>query len=125
MTVFESVSLAVGIAGALAALVALPTFVLMWIQATGEQKEHFRQFWAKLGQKAYRGWVYLSCVILVSTGVWKIIEFSTSTQPLTRIDIVLYSMNLISLIVFSVISLITIVAFQVMDQKKRVVAETR
>ncbi|MGX1184761.1 putative membrane protein [Pseudomonas sp. F-14 TE3623] len=118
MTGFELVSLAVGVAGVLAGLVAVPAFVLMWTQATEDQKERFRRFWAKLGQKAYRVWVYLSCAVLVATGVGKVAQFATNSAPMTRLDVLLLLMNLMSLTVFSVVSLVVIVGFQLTDKKK-------
>jgi len=122
MTGFELVSLAVSVAGVLAGLVAVPAFVLMWIQATEEQKKRFRRFWAKLGQKAYRVWVYLSCAILVATGIGKVTQFATNVEPMTRPDVLLLLMNLMSLTVFSVMSLIVIVNFQLTDKKKSALA---
>ena len=122
MTGFELVSLAVGVAGVLAGLVAVPAFVLMWIQASEDQKKRFRRFWAKLGQKAYRIWVYLSCAVLVATGVGKVTQFATSVEPMTRPDVLLLLMNLMSLTVFSVISLVVVVGFQLTDKKKSALA---
>jgi hypothetical protein len=122
MTSFELVSLAVGVAGVLAGFVAIPAFALMWIQASEDHKKRFRRFWAKLGQKAYRIWVYLSCAVLVATGVGKVTQFATSVEPMTRPDVLLLLMNLMSLTVFSVMSLIVIVSFQLTDKKKSALA---
>lgn len=123
MTGFELVSLAVGVAGVLAGLVAVPAFVLMWMQATEEQKKRFQRFWTKLGQKAYRVWVYFSCAILVATGIGKVTQFATSAEPMTRADVLLLLMNLMSLTVFSVISLVVVVSFQLTDKNKSILAQ--
>ncbi|VVP53101.1 hypothetical protein [Pseudomonas fluorescens] len=122
MTSFELVSLAVGVAGVLVGFVAVPAFALMWIQASEYHKKRFRKFWAKLGQKAYRIWVYLSCAVLVATGVGKVTQFATSVEPMTRPDVLLLLMNLISLTVFSVMSLIVVVNFHLIDKKKSALA---
>ena len=125
MTGFESVSLAVAVVGVLVALVALPTFVLMWIQATDEQRERFRKFWMKIGARAYRGWAYVSCFILVASGVERVTGFVTSSAPITRLDIFLLLLNLMSLTVFSVASLIMIVGFRLTDLKQKALLQNK
>lgn len=117
MTGFEVVSLVVGIVGVLAGSFAIPAFALMWSQSTEEHKQRYRQLWARLGQKMYRGWVYLSCAALVATGVAKVVEFVTSSDPITRLDIFLLLVNLMSLAVFSGVSLVLFVHFQLMDKR--------
>ncbi|MCU7647140.1 hypothetical protein [Pseudomonas piscis] len=118
MRAFDLISIVISITGLLIAFVALPAFVLAWAQASDEAKEKFRRFWAWVGHKLYRGWVYFSCLVLVSTGVWKMVEFVISNDPMTRLDVFLLMMNFMSLIVFTVISLSVIVFFQLEDKKK-------
>ena len=118
MTGFELVSLAVAVTALLVATVGIPGFILMWATASDEQKAEFWRLVAKLRQKAYRWWVYISCAVLVGTGVGKVTEFVTSSEPMTRVDVFLLLMNLMSLTVFSVTSLLVIVLFQLEDRKK-------
>lgn len=125
MTGFESVSLAVAVVGVLVALVAVPAFVLMWIQATDEQRERFRKFWKKIGARAYRGWAYVSCLILVASGVERVTAFVTSSAPITRLDIFLLLLNLMSLMVFSVASLIMFVGFRLTDLKQKALLQNK
>jgi ABC-type maltose transport system permease subunit len=118
MTGFEMVSLVIGVAGLIVGSVALPTFVLTWSQASDDQKAKFWGVITKLRKKAYRGWVWVSCAVLVITGIGKVADFVTSSEPMTRLDVFLLLMNLMSLIVFTVTSLILFVIFRLEDKKK-------
>ncbi|MNI57271.1 hypothetical protein D3C73_1123240 [compost metagenome] len=124
MSAFDVISLAVAIAGLLVAFVGVPAFVLAWSQASDEAKDKYRMFWAWVGQKLYRGWTYFSCLVLVSTGIWKLAEFVTSDEPLTRLDVFLLLMNFMSLTVFTVSSLAVIVFFQIEDRKRSTLLAT-
>lgn len=118
MNAFDVISLAVAIAGLLIAFIGVPAFVLAWSQASDEAKDKYRMFWTWVGHKLYRGWTYFSCLVLVSTGIWKVAEFVTSDEPLKRLDVFLLLMNFMSLTVFTVASLAVIVFFQIEDKKR-------
>ena len=118
MSAFNLLSIVFSVTGLLLAFVAVPTFVLAWAQASEEAKEKCREIWSWVRRKIYRGWVYFSCFVLVATGVWKMVEFVISSEPLTRLDVFLLLMNFMSLGVFSVASVAVIVMFQLEDKKK-------
>lgn len=118
MSAFDLLSIAFTVTGLLFGFVAVPAFVLAWVQASDEAKEKCRAIWAWIRHKIYRGWVYFSCFVLVATGVWKMVEFITSNEPMTRIDVFLLLMNFMSLGVFSVVSLAVVVMFQLEDKNK-------
>jgi hypothetical protein len=118
MTGLELVSLVIGVTGLVVGGVAIPAFILAWSQATDEHKQRFWSFIAKLRKKAYRGWVYVSCAVLVATGVGKVASFVTSSEPMTRFDVFMLLMNLMSLTVFSAASLALFVIFKLEDKKK-------
>ena len=118
MSAVQLLSFGFTVIGLLFGFVAVPTFVLAWAQATDEAKDKCRAIWAWIRQKIYRGWVYFSCFVLVATGVWKMVEFITSSEPMTRLDVFLLLTNFMSLGVFSVSSLVLILLFQLEDKKK-------
>jgi len=118
MTGFELVSLVIAVTGSVVGAVAIPAFILAWSQAKDEHKEKFWRVIASLRKKAYRFWVYVSCAALVATGVGKVAEFVTSPEPMTRFDVFMLLMNLMSLTVFSAVSLTLFVVFQLEDKKK-------
>jgi hypothetical protein len=118
MTGFELVSVAVAVAGVVVGFFAVPAFILMWAQSTEAHKASFWRLVAKLRRKAYRGWVYVSCLVLVATGVIKVVGFATSSEPLTRIDVLLLLLNVMSFFVFLAVSILLFVYFQIEDKKK-------
>ena len=118
MSAFNLLSIVFSVTGLVFAFVAVPAFVLAWAQASEEAKEKCRGIWSWIRHKVYRGWVYFSCFVLVATGVWKMVEFVISSEPMTRLNVFLLLMNFMSLGVFSVASLAVIVMFQLEDRKK-------
>ena len=118
MSAFDLLSLVISVASLLVTVIGVPGFVLAWAQASDEAKNKFRNTWAWIRRKIYKGWVYFSCFVLVATGVGKMVEFITSSEPMTRFDVFLLLMNFMSLGVFSLISLAVIVMFQLEDKKK-------
>ncbi len=118
MNPLDLLSVVIGAISLLLTVIGVPAFVLAWVQASDEAKEKFRSVWTWIRRKVYRGWVYLSCFVLVATGIWKMVEFVISSEPMTRLDVFLLLMNFMSLGVFTVASLAVIVMFQLEDKKQ-------
>ncbi|MCK3846631.1 hypothetical protein [Pseudomonas sp. W15Feb34] len=118
MNPLDLLSVVIGAISLLLTVIGVPGFVLAWVQASDEAKEKFRSVWAWIRCKVYRGWVYVSCFVLVATGIWKMVKFVISSEPMTRLDVFLLLMNFMSLGVFTVASLAVIVMFQVEDKKQ-------
>ncbi|KRP62632.1 hypothetical protein [Pseudomonas orientalis] len=118
MNPLDLLSVVIGAISLLITVIGVPGFVLAWVQASDEAKEKFRSVWTWIRRKVYRGWVYFSCFVLVATGIWKMVEFVISSEPMTRLDFFLLLMNFMSLGVFTVASLAVIVMFQLEDKKQ-------
>jgi hypothetical protein len=118
MNPLDLLSVVIGAISLLITVIGVPAFVLAWVQASDEAKEKFRSVWTWIRRKVYRGWVYFSCFVLVATGIWKMVEFVISSEPMTRLDVFLLLMNFMSLGVFTVASLAVIVMFQLEDKKQ-------
>ncbi|EFQ65919.1 hypothetical protein [Pseudomonas sp. HN8-3] len=118
MNPLDLLSVVIGAISLLITVIGVPAFVLAWVQASDEAKEKFRSVWTWIRRKVYRGWVYFSCFVLVATGIWKMVAFVISSEPMTRLDVFLLLMNFMSLGVFTVASLAVIVMFQLEDKKQ-------
>jgi hypothetical protein len=119
MTTFETISVLIAVAALAIAAIGIPTFVLMWSQASDVHRDRFRKTWSWIGQKAYRGWAYISGLVLVARGIWEMVQFAIDPTAPTRMDIINHEMNLFSLCVFSAVTIGMFVFFTKVDQKNR------
>ena len=90
--------------------------MMLWVKASDEEKAKWQKLRKVMGRKIYRFWTYVSAIVLIAQGVWKIVEFALSTSPVTRIDILLLLLNCLSLAVFTATALGVYVYWALQDR---------
>lgn len=97
-------------------LIGVATFMMLWVRASDEDKAKWQKLRKLMGKKVYRFWTYVSSIVLIAQGVWKIVAFLQSSDPVTRVDIVMLLGNVFSLAVFTGVALAVYVYWALQDK---------
>ncbi|CAI8790531.1 DUF3784 domain-containing protein [Pseudomonas sp. IT-P171] len=108
---------------AVTALILFPigvaTFMLLWVQASDEDKMKWKKLRAFCAEKMIRALTYAGTLVLCIRGVLGIVAFATSDDPLTRSSVLHLLLDCWSIVVFAGTGLGLAVIWRKMDEDQR------
>lgn len=94
----------------------IATFMLIWVQASEEDKLKWRKLRAFCTKKIIRALIYAANLVLVIQGVIGIVAFGTTDDPLTRSSVLNLLLDCWSIVVFAATGLGLAVIWRKMDE---------
>ncbi|SED78646.1 hypothetical protein SAMN04490185_4189 [Pseudomonas frederiksbergensis] len=108
---------------AVAALILFPigvaTFMLLWVQASDEDKMKWKKLRAICTEKITRILTYAGTLVLVIRGGLGIVAFAITDDPLTRSSVLHLLLDCWSIVVFAATGLGLAVIWRKMDEAQR------
>ncbi|NUU35131.1 hypothetical protein [Pseudomonas sp. C2B4] len=99
--------------------IGLATFMLLWVQASDEDKMKWKKLRAFCAEKITRALTYAGTLVLVIKGILGIVAFGTSDDPVTRSSVMHLLLDCWSIVVFAATGLGLAVIWRKMDEAQR------